>query len=103
MLTRGLLVVLAAGLVLVVAGLTLLVYFDFHFDTWLRADASAPPWVDAPHDPREMVLYQSDDLVARAEAGLAAGRRLLVPGVVLTLVSGLGLWLVRTRSPRVEP
>lgn len=92
--------VLAIGLVLVVAGSTLIGYFDLYFDTWIRVDASAPSWIEAPHDPRESVLYQSDDLVARAEVGRAAGLRLFVPGVLLGLAGGLGLRVVRWRSPR---
>jgi len=97
---RSLRFVFAIGLVLVVAGLTLTLYFDHCFDTWIKVDASAPAWIDAPHDPRETAFYQSDDLVARAEAGRAAGLRLFVPGVLLVLVSGIGLSLARWRWPR---
>ena len=87
--------VLAVGLVLVVAGATLVGYFDHYFDTWIAVDASAPAWIEAPHDPRESVLYRSDDLVARAEAGRAAGLRLFFPGVLLGLAGGGGLRFVR--------
>jgi hypothetical protein len=100
MLERCLRFVLAIGLVLVVAGLTLILYFDHHFDTWIEVDASAPAWIEAPSDPRESVFYQSDDLVAHAEAGRAAGLRLFMPGVLLALASGIGLLLVRWRWPR---
>lgn len=95
--------VLAVGLVLVVAGATLVGYFDRYFDTWIAVDASAPAWIEAPHDPRESVLYRSDDLVARAEAGRDAGLRLFFPGVLLGLAGGGGLWFVGWRRSRRRP
>lgn len=78
------------GLALAVAGLTLVVYFSLFFDTWALADASAPPGIDVPGDPREQVPYPSEELAERARDGTEAGVKVLLAGVAAAVAGTVG-------------
>ncbi len=89
-----------SGCLLALAGLGLQVYFDSVYDTWLLADASAPPGLEVPGDPREAVLYPSEQRQARARDGARLGRGVAAAGALLMVGGLLG---ARRRAGGGEP
>ncbi len=92
-------VVLGVGLVLMVAGLTLLIHYESFFSTWEVLHVSSPPVAAEPGDVpaedvqgwSEGVLVPSAVLERRWRSGLASGRRLLLAGTLVSCVGGGGL------------
>jgi hypothetical protein len=101
--------VAALGIVFVISGVTLAIYFNFWFDTWAAVEFSPPPGIEVQGDFTEAVIYQSDELRERARRGSRAGRDLVLVGVVLALPSTITLALLGreaaqiARLPRREP
>lgn len=83
--------------ILMLAGLAVVVYYDFWFDTWTSTVVSASPDLDVPGDFAEVVFYQSDELLSRADQGASTGRRVLFCGTLLATIAFVGLVIERRR------